>query len=161
MLLDDVAERAADAVKFPYRERIARTKVVKRLGQAGSVGDGAAAGVRIQAITPGALQRITLQRQVLLGRGHPHVADQHHPTSSFVETKQSRACRPEMDARVCASQAAVIAGGGQSPSRLALNGGFVRPTEQASAGLDGGRPLMAQAALLAPDGVEQSPDLPG
>ena len=87
--LDDVAERAADTVEFPHRERIARTKVVKRLGQAGPVGDGAAAGVLIQAIAAGALQRITLQRQVLLGRGHPHIADQHRPTSPL--QKQSRA----------------------------------------------------------------------
>ena len=91
--LDDVAERAADAVEFPHRERIARTKVVKRLGKTGPVGDGAAAGVLIQAFAAGTLQRITLQRQVLLRRGHSHIADQHRPTSSLAETKQSRVCR--------------------------------------------------------------------
>ena len=87
--LNDMAQRAADAVELPNHERIVPTELIKCPGKAGAFGDGAAAGVLVQALAAGRLQGVALQCQVLLGRGHAHVADQHRATHTFAETYQS------------------------------------------------------------------------
>jgi hypothetical protein len=75
--LDDMSERAADPVELPDHKGITGAELVKCLGQAWPVDDGAAANVLIQPLAPDVLEGIALKRQVLLGCGHAHVADQH------------------------------------------------------------------------------------
>jgi hypothetical protein len=77
--LHHMGERAADPVQLPDHERIAGADHVQRTGEAGSVGDGTATRVLVDPLRldAGGEQRVALQGEALLGRGHPHVADQH------------------------------------------------------------------------------------
>ena len=78
---DDVPEGAADPVELPDHEGVAVADHLQRAGKAGAVGDGAGACVLLNSLRrdAGGKQRVPLQVKVLLGRGHPHVADQHRP----------------------------------------------------------------------------------
>src|SRR5271157_6045272 len=63
-------------------QRVTLPQGVQSAGEARPFGDAAAAGVVVDALAPGARQRVTLEYQVLLRRRHPHVSDQHRPPRS-------------------------------------------------------------------------------
>jgi len=68
-------------VELPDYQGVALPDHLQRAGEAGAVDDGAGAGVLVNPVRrdAGGQQRIPLEGEVLLGRGHPHIADQHRP----------------------------------------------------------------------------------
>jgi hypothetical protein len=76
---DNMGKRPADPIEFPDHQRVALAQRVQRTGWSGPVGDAAAACVVVDTLAARALQRVTLEREVLLRCGHPHIPDQHLP----------------------------------------------------------------------------------
>lgn len=74
--LDQVLQPAAQAIEAPHDERVARAKVVNARVELGAVLERARTDVLVDALAPGLLERIGLQRQVLLVDRYPRVADE-------------------------------------------------------------------------------------
>ena len=74
-----VGERAANAIQLLNDKNVAVAKHVQGAGETGTVGNSAGARILVNPLGCDASgeQRIALEGEALLGRGHPHVADQH------------------------------------------------------------------------------------
>ncbi len=58
---DDVRERAPEPIELPDHERVAGAQHLEGAAEAGSVGDGPAAHVLVDALAAGQGQRVALQ----------------------------------------------------------------------------------------------------
>jgi hypothetical protein len=66
--LDDVGQRAPDAVELPYDQRIARTRHLERTGKTRPFGCAPGAGVVVDTLTAGLRDGVALQIEALTGR---------------------------------------------------------------------------------------------
>ena len=62
--LDQMRQRASQAVQFPHYQRVAFSALLKRLNQSWSLCLRSACGIGEKALTPGGAERILLQVQV-------------------------------------------------------------------------------------------------
>jgi hypothetical protein len=74
--VDQVPERAAESIKLPHHERIARPELIEHLEQLGTLVENAAGFVDEDAIAADGLQRIELQLRLRVGGGDAGVAEQ-------------------------------------------------------------------------------------
>jgi hypothetical protein len=75
--IDDMGQRAADAIELPHNESVSIPGNVERLGKAGTLGRPSRADIFIDPLASNPFQRITLEIKVLLPGRYAHVADQH------------------------------------------------------------------------------------
>jgi hypothetical protein len=72
--VDQVPQRAAEAVQLPDHEGVARADLVQELGEGGPVGAGAAGGLGEHPPAAGQLRGVDLELWLLVGGGDPGVA---------------------------------------------------------------------------------------
>src|SRR5438552_3253640 len=72
--LDQVLQPAAETIRPPDDERVARAEVVKARAELGAVLERPGADILVDAFAPGPLKRVELQREVLLVGRHARVA---------------------------------------------------------------------------------------
>jgi hypothetical protein len=74
--VDQVAQRAAEAIQLPDHGGVARAQLVQELGEDGPVGAGAAGGLGEHPIAAGVLEGVDLELGLLVGGGDAGVAEQ-------------------------------------------------------------------------------------
>src|SRR5208283_5937201 len=79
---DQVRQRAAETIELPHRQDIAFAHEAQRRRQSGPVGFRSRRFVLEHARATGLGEGVELQRQVLIGRRHPRVADGRHSVPS-------------------------------------------------------------------------------
>jgi hypothetical protein len=87
---DQMRQRAAETIELPYRQDIALTRKIQRRRQSGPLGFRSRGPVFENTNASGLGERVELQRQILLGRRDPCIADGRH----FVS------CRPQVRPRI-------------------------------------------------------------
>jgi hypothetical protein len=91
--LDKMWQRAAEAVEFPDHQRVAGPTGVEGRSQSRPVHLGAADRVSEQALTPGGVERISLQIEMLVSGRYSGVANQHGDDPSVcICTMKLNAC---------------------------------------------------------------------
>ena len=66
--LDDVGQRAPDAVELPHHQRIARTRHLERTGKTRPFGRTPGAGIVVDTLAAGLRDGVALQIEALTGR---------------------------------------------------------------------------------------------
>jgi hypothetical protein len=74
--VDQVPQRAAEAVEFPDDQGIAGPQLVQHLLESGPVGAGAAGGLGEHPVAAGTLQGVDLELRLLVGGGDASIAEQ-------------------------------------------------------------------------------------
>ena len=69
-------EAAAEPVEAPDHERVPRGEELKARVEVGAMAQGARADIAKHAPAPGLLERVELEREALIVRGHARIADQ-------------------------------------------------------------------------------------
>ena len=74
--VDQVAQRAAEAVEFPDDQGVAGSELVEDLGEDGAVGAGAAGGLGEHPVAAGGLEGVDLEGGLLVGGGDAGIAEE-------------------------------------------------------------------------------------
>jgi hypothetical protein len=88
--VDQVAQRAAQPVKFPDDQGVAGAQLVQELGEGGPVGAGAAGRLGEHSVAAGALEGVDLELRLLVGGGQAGTADQVSHAADRLTTLRQR-----------------------------------------------------------------------
>jgi hypothetical protein len=117
--IDQPLHGAAEAVQLPHDQHVTRSRIGNRFGEARTIHFRAAGLVGIEPLAAGLLQCLDLGRQILVGRRHPRITDQHAIFPKLIDNGPATELLTEMGFEKCALLT-TSNGIGRSRSRAAV-----------------------------------------